>query len=238
MTTADLPGAVAAHRSPTLGDALFPARVAAPAWARDLLLIAGGVVLLIVSAYVSFTVPAIQLGQVYVPVNEYVPLTLQTFAVVFTGAVLGAWRGFSATGLYLLVGIVGFPVFSADAEGVHRSGIETFATLDAGRLVLGTTGGYLVGFLVASAVVGGLAQRGWDRRIGRSLGAMVIGSLTIYIFGVTWLAIAADLPVEQALTFGLWPFLPGDILKLLLAAGLLPLGWRLAGRRASGGNEG
>jgi hypothetical protein len=122
--------------------------------------------------------------------------------------------------------------------GVHRSGIETFATLDAGRLVLGTTGGYLVGFLVASAVVGGLAQRGWDRRIGRSLGAMVIGSLTIYIFGVTWLAIAADLPVEQALTFGLWPFLPGDILKLLLAAGLLPLGWRLAGRRASGGNEG
>ena len=241
MTTADLPGTVAAHRSPTLGDALFPARVAAPAWARDLLLIAGGVVLLIVSAYVSFTVPAIQLGQVYVPVNEYVPLTLQTFGVLFTGAVLGARRAIAATGLYLLIGIVGLPVFAADADGVHRSGLATIIGLDGGTIVLGATGGYLVGFVVAAAVVGALAERGWDRRLGSSVGAMVIGSAIIYTLGVAWLALAANLGVADALAFGLWPFLPGDILKLLVAAGLLPLGWRLAGGRASrppGGSAG
>jgi biotin transport system substrate-specific component len=220
----------------TLGDVIGSSLVGDrwPAWVRDVLLVTGGVVLLILGAYVSIQVPAIQLGQLYVPVNPYVPLTLQTFGVLFTGAVLGTRRGLAATGLYLLIGIVGFPVFSADAEGVHRSGLDTFMSLESGTLVLGSTGGYLVGFLVAAGVVGALAERGWDRRLASSIGAMVVGSLIIYAFGVTWLALAANLSVADALTFGLWPFLPGDILKLLVAAGLLPLGWRLARGRASG----
>lgn len=240
MTTVDYAPGVATRRGLTLGDVLIPTALAArvPAWVRDVLLVVAGTVLLIVGGYVSFTVPAIQLGQIYVPVNEYVPLTLQTFGVLFTGALLGARRGISATGLYLLIGIVGFPVFSADAQGVHRSGLETFVAFDGGHLIMGTTGGYLVGFLVAAAIVGGLAERGWDRHIGGSVKAMVIGSAVVYIFGITWLALAASLSLGDALTFGLWPFLPGDVVKLLVAAGLLPLGWRLVSRRASDKSEG
>jgi biotin transport system substrate-specific component len=220
----------------TLADRLVPPWLAerAPAWARDVALIVAGTLLLIAGAYVSFTVPAIQLGQLYVPVNEYVPLTLQTFGVLFTGALLGSWRGLAATGLYLLIGIVGFPVFAAGADGVHRSGLDTILGLEGGRLVLGATGGYLIGFLVASAVVGALAERGWDRRIGTSVAAMLIGSAIIYAVGVSWLALAAGLGLADALAFGLWPFMPGDILKLLVAAGLLPIGWRLVSGRASG----
>jgi biotin transport system substrate-specific component len=220
----------------TLADQLVQPLAAerVPAAIRDAALIAAGAVLLIAGAYVSFTVPAIALGQLYVPVNEYVPLTLQTFGVLFTGALLGARRGLAATGFYLLIGIVGFPVFAAGADGIHRSGLDTIITVDGGRLVLGQTGGYLVGFLVASAVVGALAERGWDRRIGSSIAAMLVGTAIVYLLGVTWLALAADLGLADALTYGLWPFLPGDILKLLVAAGLLPLGWRLAVGRASG----
>jgi biotin transport system substrate-specific component len=240
MTTAEHTTGLAARRGLTLGDFLLPTKLTAyaPAWIRDVVLVAAGTALLILGGYISFTIPAIQLGQVFVPINEYVPLTLQTFGVLFIGALLGVRRGISATGLYLLIGIVGFPVFSADAQGIHRSGLETFAAFDGGRLVLGSTGGYLIGFLVASGIVGGLAQRGWDRHIGGSLGAMIIGSLIIYAFGVTWLAMAANLDVSQALSFGLWPFLPGDVLKLLVAAGLLPLGWRMVSRRASDKGEG
>jgi biotin transport system substrate-specific component len=239
MTAAGHATGLAARQGLTLGDYLLPATFAAraPAWARDIALVAAATALLILGGYISFSVPAIQLGQVFVPINEYVPLTLQTFGVLFTGALLGARRGISATGLYLLIGIIGYPVFSADASGVHRSGMETFAVFEGGRFILGSTGGYLLGFLAASAVVGGLAQRGWDRRLGGSLGAMVIGSAIIYTVGVTWLAVAADLAMTNALTFGLWPFLPGDVLKLLIAAGLLPLGWRLIDRRASDRSE-
>jgi biotin transporter BioY len=245
MTAAGLAGAPASARGLTLADHLLPDRLGqrATALQRDVLLVLAGAALLIAGAYASFTVPALQLGTLYVPVNPYVPLTLQTFAVLFTGALLGAGRGVSATGLYLLIGIVGFPVFSADAAGVHRSGLGTFAALEEGRLILGSTGGYLVGFLTASFVVGRLAERGLDRRIPSSVAAMVIGSFIIYAFGLVWLAIAHPWPASvdetlggtfpATLTFGLYPFLPGDIAKLLVAAGLLPLGWRLISRRAS-----
>ena len=158
------------------------------------------------------------------------PITLQTFGVLFTSAVLGARRGFSATAIYLLIGAIGLPVFSFERSGtgdVRRTSIRV-------GIVLGSTGGYLLGFLVASALVGGLAQRGWDRRLGGSLGAMLLGTLVIYVVGLVWLALALDRSVLDVLPFGLYPFVPGDVLKLLLAAVALPLGWRLAGHRASG----
>jgi biotin transport system substrate-specific component len=230
-------------RQMTLAEALLPQALAerAPAWVRDLSLVLMGTALLVLGAYVTVTVPAVQLGGLYVPVNEYVPLTLQTFGVLFTGALLGSRRGLSATGLYLLLGIVGLPVFAAGADGIHRAGLDTIVGVDGGRIVLGATGGYLLGFLLASAVVGGLAERGWDRRPLRSLAAMVIGTAIVYACGVAWLALAASLSLSDALLFGLWPFLPGDVLKLVAAAALLPVGWRLVARRASGtqgGNAG
>src|SRR5690606_18399164 len=155
--------------------------------------------------YVSFNVPAFAIGDLYVPANEYVPFTLQTFGVLFTGALLGARRGLASIGLYLLIGAIGFPVFAADANGVHASGIDTIATVEGGRLILGTTGGYLVGFLVAGALVGRLAELGWDRRVAGSVAAMALGSIVIYAIGVTWLAIAANLSLDLALQYGLYP---------------------------------
>ncbi|MFN8621161.1 MAG: biotin transporter BioY [Chloroflexota bacterium] len=217
----------------TLGDFLIPIRVGerSTIWQRNLLLIVAGTLLLTVGAYVSIDVPAFRIGDIYVPANQYVPLTLQTFGVLFTGALLGMRRGIASIGLYLLIGIIGIPVFAAGADGVHASGIDTIATMDGGHLVLGATGGYLIGFLVAGALVGRLAELGWDRRLRGSIAAMAIGSVVIYAIGVTWLAIAANLDAGQALQYGLFPFLPGDILKLLVAAGLLPVGWRLVARR-------
>lgn len=235
MTAGGMTSAPALPQRATLADHLIPSdfvqRVSA--WQRDVVLVLAGTGLLILGAYVSFTVPAIAIGQLFVPVNEFVPLTLQTFGVLFTGALLGARRGVSATGLYLLIGAIGFPVFAAGSDGVHRSGLDTIIGVESGQLILGATGGYLVGFLIASAIVGSLAQRGWDRRIGSSIGAMLIGSVIIYVVGVAWLAAAANLDLTDALTFGLWPFLPGDLIKLIVAAGLLPLGWKLVARRAS-----
>ena len=234
MTTAQHAGRLAGRAGLTLGDYRIPSSLAtrAPAWARDAALIAGGVILLILGARIAFELPAVSLGRFYVPDNPYVPVTLQTFGVLFTSAALGARRGLSATAIYLLLGAVGLPVFASE-----RGGMETFFALESGRLVLGATGGYLVGFLLASAVVGALAQRGWDRRLGGSLGAMLIGTLLIYAVGLAWLALALDASVTDVLPFGLYPFVPGDVIKLLLAAGALPLGWHLAGRRASGGSS-
>lgn len=217
----------------TLGDFLIPIRVGerAAIWQRNLLLIVAGTLLITLGAYVSFNVPAFALGDVYVPANAYVPLTLQTFGVLFTGALLGARRGLASIGLYLLLGVVGIPVFAAGADGVHASGLDTIASMEGGHLVMGTTGGYLIGFLVAGAFVGRLAELGWDRRLRGSVAAMAIGSVIIYAIGVTWLAIAANLSAGDALRYGLFPFLPGDLLKLVVAAGLLPVGWRLVARR-------
>ncbi len=238
MTTAQHAGSLDQPRGLTLGDVLLPERLTsrAPTWARDVALIAGGVILLILGARVAFDLPAVSLGRLYVPENPYVPITLQTFGVLFTSAVLGARRGISATAIYLLIGAIGLPVFAFE-----RSGLEMFAAVDSGHIVLGSTGGYLLGFLAASALVGGLAQRGWDRRLGGSLGAMLLGTLVIYAAGLGWLSLALERSVLDVLPFGLYPFVPGDVLKLLLAAVALPLGWRLAGHRASwprGGSTG
>lgn len=216
----------------TLGDFLIPIRLGerAAIWQRNLLLILAGTALVTVGAYVSIQVPAVAIGGLYLPDNPFVPLTLQTFGVLFTGALLGARRAIASLGLYLVLGLVGLPVFSLAADG-SRSGLARLGSWHDGELVLGATGGYLVGFLVAAAVVGRLAELGWDRRLVGSVAAMAFGSGIVYVVGIPWLAIAADLPVGDALRFGLYPFLPGDAIKLVVAAGLLPVGWRLVARR-------
>jgi biotin transport system substrate-specific component len=119
---------------------------------------------------------------------------------------------------------------------VLKNGIRRLANelrTEDGALVLGATGGYLVGFLLAAGVVGRLAELGWDRKIGGSLAAMVIGNIVIYLVGVPWLMGAVGFPLARAPEVGLLPFLVGDALKLAVAAGLLPVGWWLVRRRSN-----
>jgi len=156
------------------------------------------------------------LSQVAIPLPfSPVPLTGQTFAVLLVGALLGGRRGGLSVILYLLEGVAGLPVFAGGAFGLAR--------------LVGPTGGYLVGFVVAAYVVGLLAQRGWDRRIWSTALAMLVGNTVIYASGLTWLAHFVG--AQHVFSLGLVPFVPGDLIKLILAAVALPAGWRLLGQQ-------
>ena len=145
-----------------------------------------------------------------------VPITGQTFAVLLVGASYGARLGFLSLVLYWLLGLAGAPFY---AEG--ESGWDTF---------MGPTGGYLIGFMLAAAVTGFLAERRWDRRFSSSVTAMLTGSVLIYMCGLPWLAAEIDSGLEGTLEAGLYPFVVGDVLKLYLAGLLLPAAWRLVRR--------
>ncbi len=139
-----------------------------------------------------------------------VPVTGQTFAVLMLGSLLGARRGAACVVLYIAEGAAGVPVFAA--------GLGPAA-------LIGPTGGYLVGFAAAAWLTGKLAELGWNKRVHKTILAMLLGNSVIYIFGVSWLAVLTGF--KTALATGLYPFLAGDILKILLAAVLLPTGWKL-----------
>jgi biotin transport system substrate-specific component len=143
-----------------------------------------------------------------------VPVTGQTFAVLLAGGALGARRGALSQGLYVALGAIGLP-FYADGDGGWEA-------------ATGATAGYLVGFVVAAALVGWLAERKQDRHIVTSLEAMLAGSAVIYLFGVTWLAHDLGVSATEAIELGLTPFIIGDTVKLALAGALLPAAWRFA----------
>jgi biotin transport system substrate-specific component len=145
-----------------------------------------------------------------------VPITAQTFAVVLVGGSLGVLRGAASLSLYLMLGLVGVPVYSDGGSGWD--------------VVSGATGGYLVGFILAAAVAGLLAERRWDRRLSSSIAAMLTANVVIYLVGVPWLAQAAGYGLEEALEKGLYPFVVGDLAKLYLAGALLPAAWKLVER--------
>lgn len=170
-------------------------------------------------AQISFTLP-------FTPV----PITGQTLGVLLVGAAYGPGLGAATLALYLVWAVVGLPVLAPDADGSHRTGLEVLALAAA-------TGGYLWGFLVAAGVTGWLATLGWDRTLRSSISAMLLGSVVIYAIGIPWLAASADLSVGEALELGLYPFVIGDLLKLLAAAGLVPIAW-IAVRRLRPGGEG
>lgn len=221
------------ERGLTLGDFLVPIRLGerAAIWQRNLLMVLVGTGLMILGAYISFDMPSFAIGNIYVPANPYVPVSLQTLSALVVGATLGFRRGISATSLYLLLGCIGLPVFAINSHGTHESSFRQIASVADGHIVLGTTGGYLIGFVLAAGLVGRLAELGWDRRLRGSIAAMVLGLVVIFGLGMIWLSIAASLDLAQTLQYGLWPFLPGEAVKLLIAAGLLPIGWRLVERR-------
>jgi biotin transport system substrate-specific component len=196
----------AAERGLTLADFLVPVGIAEVlnARVRHIVLIVAGALLIYATA------------QVYI-VREPVPLTGQTFGVLVVAGALGARRGFAAVGLYVLLGLVGLPFF---AEGKGGSAV-----------ILGATGGYIIGFMVAGALVGRLAELGWDRQIGGSLAMMILGSVVIYAIGLPWLAAVGGFSVADTIAYGLTPFIIWDAAKLAVAAGLFPAGWWIVGRR-------
>jgi biotin transport system substrate-specific component len=198
----------AGERGVTIGDFLVPIGVSERlnARARHLALILLGTLVIALSAQVSIPVP-----------GSPVPVTGQTFGVLLTAGALGFRRAFAATVLYVLIGVVGLPVFAGGASGV--------------QWIFGATGGYLVGFVLAAVAVGGLAEMGWDRHLIGSIGAMLIGSALIYGVGLPWLAIVAHLDIATTLEKGLYPFLVGDAIKLALVAAAFPAAWWVVGRR-------
>jgi biotin transport system substrate-specific component len=125
--------------------------------------------------------------------------------------------------LYLVEAVAGMPVLAANADGSHFTGLQVLG------LTLGT-GGYLWGFVLAAGLVGWLSRRGWDRSFRTAVSAMLLGEIVIFAVGVPWLIASIHVPLEKGLEFGLYPFIVGDVVKLLLAAGLLPAAWGLLKR--------
>lgn len=150
-----------------------------------------------------------------------VPLTMQTFVVIGLGLALGPWRAAAAVLLYLAEGAAGLPVFA----GTPEKGIGL-------AYMMGPTGGYLAGYLPAAMLAGWLAMRGWDRNPLGAMAAALLAGAVIYVPGLLWLGtvIGFDKPV---LAFGLYPFVPGDILKALLAAVTFPAAWKWLSARGA-----
>ncbi|MGP6085375.1 biotin transporter BioY [Antarctobacter jejuensis] len=147
-----------------------------------------------------------------------VPITMGTFAVLTVGAAYGARLGLVTILGYMIIGALGFDVFAGSSA--EKFGLE---------YMMGGTGGYLVGYVLATVALGALARAGWDRSAPKMALAMIVGNVIIYVPGLIWLGMLYgwDKPI---LEWGLTPFLVGDAVKLALAAVILPLAWKLVGR--------
>ena len=161
------------------------------------------------------------LAQISLPVpGSPVPVTGQTLAVLLIGTTYGARLGFLTFATYLLAGIAGAPIFAPSATSANH-GID--------RLV-GATGGYLVGMLVASLLLGYLADRKADQKFRTSFPALLLGDLVIFTFGLAWLHASLDMTWAATFKAGFTPFILGEALKIAITATSLPLVWRKISR--------
>ncbi len=171
------------------------------------------------ASIVGFALLTAAAAQVRIPLPfTPVPITGQTFAVLLSGAALGATAGGASQLLYVAMGAAGLPFFAGGTSGWD--------------VVTGATGGYLLGFVVAAVIVGFLAERRQDRTVWSAVPAFLAGSVIIYLIGVPVLYATVDSITtgEQAITAGFTPFIVGDLIKVGLAGLLLPTAWRLSGR--------
>jgi len=217
LATTHLNRLPATERGVTIGDFLVPIRVGErlSARIRHIALICVGAAFIALTANVT----------VWLPDNP-VPITGQTLSVLVVGGALGLRRGALSVGLYMALGLF-LPVYAG-----QQHGLSTIIGLDSAGVVIGARGGYLVSFLFAGALVGWLAEMGWDRHIRGAVAAMILGEVVIYAIGVPWLALAAHLSPQVAIEKGFLPFVIGDAIKLAIAAGSFPFAWWLVGRRA------
>ena len=161
------------------------------------------------------------LAQIAIPVpGSPVPVTGQTLAVLLIGTTYGARLGVLTFATYLLAGIAGAPIFAPSATSANH-GID--------RLI-GATGGYLVGMLVASLVLGYLADRKADQKFRTSFPALLLGDVIIFTFGLLWLQQTLDLSWSKTIAAGFTPFILGEALKIAITATSLPLIWRRISR--------
>ena len=160
-------------------------------------------------------------AQFVIPIGP-VPITGQTFAVLLTGALLGSRLGAMAMIAYLVEGASGLPFFYGGTGGILH--------------VLGPSGGYLVAFPAAAFITGAFAEHGWDKRFLTAIAAMTIGSVLIILSGWTWFSLSTHTPATVAFVNSVAKFVPGEIIKVLLAAAALPSGWALLKRKASNRN--
>lgn len=169
---------------------------------RDVLLVVGGAALTGL------------LAQIAIPVaGSPVPVTGQTFGALTVGAALGWRRGAAALALYLVAGMAGMPWYAGHSSGVNIPSL-----------------GYVIGFVLAAGIVGALASRGGDRSPLATIGTMVLGNALVYAVGVPYLAASLGIDLGAAFDIGMRNYLLGDALKILLAAGALPVAWRLVDR--------
>ena len=186
----------------------FGASEGALLWLKQILLVVTGVMALAIAAKVK------------IPMTP-VPITLGTLAVLTIGSAYGPRLGLATILGYLIIGALGFDVFATSSAS--NSGLD---------YMVGGTGGYLVGYVVATLALGKLARMGWDRTAPKMACAMLLGNLLIYIPGLIWLGALYgwDQPILQ---WGLTPFIFGDLVKLAVAAMLLPLAWKVIGKTRS-----
>src|SRR6266436_5912898 len=171
-----------------------------------------------VGLVIGFSLLTALSAQVVIPVGP-IPITGQTFAVLLTGALLGSRLGAMAMITYLIEGASGLPFFSGGHGGL--------------LYLMGPTGGYLIAFPAAAYITGAFAEHGWDRRFFTAAAAMAIGSVVIMLSGWAWFSIVMKASPTLVLFDTIIKFIPGDIIKIALAAAVLPSGWKLIGPRSN-----
>lgn len=230
-----------AQRTVTLADALFPRiQTNNRVWiiAREVALMVGFAVFTAVCAQMAARIPW-----------TTVPITGQTFAVLVTGGALGAWRGAGSMSIYVLLAIVGVPVFAPNLAATGETAHLVFPWHGTSGVPWNmSSGGYIVGFVFAAALIGFLAERGWDRKPWLPAGLLAANAV-IYLFGLPWFGyligsgwvhpalgrpladvIAGSGTLEKTLVGGLYPLIPGDLIKLYAAALSLPAAWAVVQR--------
>lgn len=188
------------HTATLLGTAVLANGGAAPRYARSALAMVAGTLLIAISA------------RLQVPMWP-VPMTMQALAVLAVGLAFGARLGAATVALYLAEGAVGLPVFAGGAGSAYMAG---------------PTGGFLLGFVAAAATAGWCADRGWTQNAAGTCAAALAGTILIHLLGFVWLTWLAG--AQTALTAGILPFVPGDLVKVAILALAFPAVWRLFGR--------
>ena len=168
-----------------------------------------------VGLVIGFSLVTALAAQIVIPIGP-IPITGQTFAVLLTGALLGSRLGALSMIAYLIEGASGLPFFSGGHFGLLH--------------LMGPTGGYLIAFPAAAFVTGAFAEHGWDRRFLTAAAAMAIGSIVIMLSGWAWFSIVMRTSPLLTLFDTVLKFIPGDIIKIVLAAAVLPSGWKLVGK--------